>query len=53
MIFIGISAVDITLNECKAKFCCVLLGTFAGSILSYELIKRNKYSKILFGIYRY
>ncbi len=54
MIFIGISCsliLPLEMNV-KLKFCCVLLGTFAGSMLSYELIKRNKYSRILFGIYK-
>lgn len=52
MIFIGISSsliLPLEMNT-KLKFFSVLLGTVAGSIFCYELLKRNKYLSLLFGI---
>ena len=53
MLFLGLSCcviLPLTINV-QLKFCFVLLGTFFGSLICYELlIKRNKYLGLLFGI---
>ena len=53
MIFLGLSSSLVLPLEINVliKFYMVLIGTIAGSLISYEfLIKRNKYVGLLFGI---
>lgn len=52
MIFLGLSCSLILPLEMNAqiKFCGVLTGTIVGSLFCYEIIKRIKYLRLLFGI---
>lgn len=52
MIFLGLSCTLLLPLSISVhiKFCCILLGTISGSLLCYELIRRVKYLRVLFGI---
>lgn len=52
MVFLGLTCsliLPLVINV-QLKFCLILLGTISGSLFCYELIRRNKYAGILFGI---
>ena len=52
MVFLGLlcSLVLPLQMNAQIKFCIVLTGTIVGSLICYEIIRRIKYIRILFGI---
>lgn len=55
MMFLGLSCsfiLPLSINV-EIKFCLILTGTIVGSLVSFHLIKRNRYLRLIFGIETY